>query len=403
MADVPLTPGARARAAWRVWPVAARVALIYAASRLLTTAIMLVVAGASPADSRFGSDPSLADYVLGWDAQWYWTVAFGGYPSELPLDESGVVRENPWAFMPVYAHAANIVGFGTWGAGALAISLVAGYAACLALHALLRPRIGEDSATWAVVLFASSPLAALFQVGYAESLFMALLLAALLALVRRRWGWLYVLIPLLGYTRPGVLAFALLLGLYGVWRWWHRRSDSLAAREIAHIVALGALAVAVGFSWQVIAALVTGVPDAYLETELAWRRSWIPGIESFVPLEGWVRAAEFWFARWGLPEWSGYVALALLVGGTAVGLLSRRVRRLGPEMQLWAVSYILYLLAVFFPQSSTFRLLLPLSPLWGAAPRSALGRTVTLGVCVAGQCLWIALMYGHGNTYWQVP
>ena len=31
---------------------------------------------------------------------------------------------------------------------------------------------------------------------------------ALLALVRRRFGWLYLLIPLMGFTRPGVLAFA---------------------------------------------------------------------------------------------------------------------------------------------------------------------------------------------------
>ena len=41
-------------------------------------------------------------------------------------------------------------------------------------------------------------------------------------------------------------------------------------------------------------------------------------------------------------------------------------------MRLWSASYLVYLLLVFFPQSSIFRLLVPLSPLWGAfaLPRS---------------------------------
>ena len=75
---------------------------------------------------------------------------------------------------------------------------------------------------------------------------------------RREYGWLYALIPLMGFTRPGVLAFALFLGLYGIWRWVRRRREPLPMREIVHIVALGLLAVVVGFSWQVIAGVVTG-------------------------------------------------------------------------------------------------------------------------------------------------
>ena len=37
-------------------------------------------------------------------------------------------------------------------------------------------------------------------------------------------------------------------------------------------------------------------------------------------------------------------------------------RRLGVDLRFWMLSYALYLLAVFFPQSSTFRLLVPLAP-----------------------------------------
>ena len=67
--------------------------------------------------------------------------------------------------------------------------------------------------------------------------------------------------------------------------------DPLGGREVVHILGTGALAVIVGFSWQVIAGIVTGDPTAYLATELAWRRNWLPGGESgFVPFEGFVQA-----------------------------------------------------------------------------------------------------------------
>lgn len=394
---------------WAKTPLALRIAVIYLTARLITTGFFIVAASLSTSLSRFGADAGLADFVVGWDAQWYWLVAENGYPSDLPKTEAGDVAENAWAFMPVFAYAAKALGlvFGSWGAGALVLSLVAGYLACLALHRLLRDRIGESAATWAVVFFAAGPLAAMFQVGYAETLFLLLLFLALDAMTRRRYPWLYLLIPVMAFTRPGILAFALYIGLHGIVRWFRRRDDPLGGREVVHILALGALAVATGFSWQVIAAVVTGDPAAYLDTELAWRRHWIVGgFEGFIPFDGWVQASQFWFERWGLPTWGGPVALVLLVVAAAAALLvSPQVRALGSDLRLWSAGYLLYLLAVFFPQSSTFRLLLPLSPLWGAVavPRSRWWRLGVLAVCLIGQWLWIFPMYALGNTFWQVP
>jgi hypothetical protein len=390
-------------------PLALRIGILYVLARAVTTVFLLVAAGLSGPNSRFGAQPTLAEFIVGWDANWYWFVAVNGYPVDLPLTGSGAVAENQWAFMPLFAYAAAALGalLGSWGAGALVISLLAGYAACLALHALLRPRLDERAALWAVAFFASGPLAALFQVGYAESLFLCFLLLSLLCLQRRRYAWLYLLIPLMGFTRPGVLAFALLLGLYGVARWIRRRQQALTRAEVVHILALGALATVVGFAWQAIAAAVTGDPGAYLATELAWRRNWLGDASpSFVPFEGFVQAAAFWFRTWGLGEATGYVALGLLVAGiAALLLLEPHVRRLGAEIRLWSASYLLYLLAVFFPQSSLFRLLLPLSPLWGAlaAPRSPWWRAGVLVAALAGQWWWIYNMYALGNSYWQIP
>lgn len=393
---------------WRTAPVAVRVGVLYLAARAVTTALLLLATQVAVPESRFGADPTLGAFVMGWDAEWYSFIAQYGYPTELPRGDDGLVTTNQWAFMPLYPALAAIVGlpFGVYGAGALLVSLVAGYLAALVLFHLLRVHLDEVATTWAVLFFVSGPLAALFQVGYAESLFLLWLFCALWCVVRRRYGWLYLLIPLMGFTRPGVLAFSLFLALYGIWRWFRRRSDELRATEIVHIVALGLLAAAVGFSWQFITGAVTGEPDGYLQTELSWRRGWTGESGGFIPFDGFVQASAIWFRLWGMPEWVGYAALSLAVAGAAAVLLyPPQVRRLGVEVRLWSASYLVYLLAVFFPQSSLFRLLVPLSPLAGAlaVPRSTAWRVSVLGLCLVGQWWWIYNMYALANTYFQIP
>ncbi|WP_375383866.1 hypothetical protein [uncultured Microbacterium sp.] len=405
---------------WRTLPVAVRIAVLYLGARVVTTGFLLLAASLSGVGSRFGPGAGIGDLMVGWDAQWYWFTAVNGYPVTLPLTGTGAVAENQWAFMPVYAYLSAALGtvFGSWGTAAVVISLVAGYLACLVFYRMLRPAgsqhpggpqpaLDQQTATWAVVFFASAPLAAMFQVGYAESLFLLWLFLALLLVQRRRYGWLYLLVPLMGFTRPGVLAFALFLGLFGISRWIRRRVEPLRGREIVHIVALGGLSVVVGFAWQVIAGVVTGDTGAYLATELAWRRNWLTGADSaFVPFDGFLRGAAFWFGSWGWGVGTGYVVLAASVIGVAALLIFEpHVRRLGLELRLWIASYLGYLLVVFFPQSSIFRLLLPISPLWGAAamPRSLIWRVGVLAACLLGQWWWIYNMYALGNTYWQIP
>lgn len=352
----------------------------------------------------------MQDFVVGWDGQWYWFLALNGYPAELPLTDTGQVAENQWAFMPIYPYLAAALSplfAGSWGAAAVTVSLVAGYGATYVLYRMLRGRIGANAAVWAAAFFSAGPLAALFQIGYAESLFLLWLFLALWAVSSRRYGWVYPLVVLMGFTRPGVLAFALFLGLFGIWRFLSRAREPLRMPEIVHIVALGALATAVGFSWQVIAGIVTGDPGSYLATELAWRRNWLPDDAGhFVPFDGFVQGAAFWGNAWGWGAGGGIALLVLIVAGLGAALVwARPVRLLGPEIRLWSVSYLLYLLAVFFPQSSIFRLLVPLSPLWGAlaVPRSRTWRICVLIVALVGQWWWIYNMYALGNRFWQIP
>lgn len=398
---------------WAALPTWAKIAAVYALARLVTVALVLLAAQLAPAQSQLGSVNPLGDFTLAWDAQWYWLVAVEGYPDELPLDENGHVTQNAWAFLPVYAYAAKAMGAvfgGNWAVGAFVVSFVAGYLACLGLCAIIRIRQGRAQAMWAVAFFAFGPLAALFHVGYAESLFLAELFAALLCVLKRRWWWLYLLVPLMAFTRPGLQAFALMLAMYGIWRWFTRGRDPLPARDVVHIVVIGLFAAAAGFAWPAIAGVVTGDPGAYLDTELAWRRGWV-GTEEFAPVEGWFAAADVWFAVWGLPAGMAPVAVVALVAAlTALVLFLPAVRRVGPELRMWAASYLIYLLLVFFPQSSIFRLMVPLAPamagaavLPGSGRRARLVRAGVMVVCLAGQWAWIWFMWARGSDYWQVP
>ncbi|WP_243074572.1 hypothetical protein [Microbacterium sp. SS28] len=412
MADGLLTPDARLTLWKRAagLPVAVRIGILYVLARLVTTAFFAMAAELAPFGSRFGADATPSAFAAGWDAWWYWFVAGYGYPTVLPLTDGGEVAENAWAFMPLYAYVAAGVGtvVGSWIAGAVLVSLVAGYLSCLVLYRMMRMRGDVAMATWAVVFFAAAPLAPLFQIGYAEALFLLWLFLAIWSVMRRQYAWLYLLIPLMGFTRPGVLAFALFLGLHGILRWSTRRRDPLPGRDVVNIVLLGALAAVVGFAWQVIATVATGDAGAYLSTELAWRRNWIADPpEGFVPFEGFLLGARFWAGQWGIPEAAAYVGLGILVIGVAALLLFEpHVKRLGADIRLWSASYLLYLLAVFFPQSSIFRLLVPISPLWGAAaaPRSTPWRVGVLVACLLGQWWWIYTMYAlAGTALWTIP
>lgn len=408
MVDVSTTV-APVRRLWSNAPAAVRIGILYVAARVVTTVFFVLAGAMAPAGSRFGPDASFGELAVGWDATWYWYVAVNGYPSMLPLTDAGLVGENQWAFMPVYAYLASWLGalFGSWIAGAVVISMVAGYGASYVLYRMLRMRLDRSAATWGALFFAAGPLAGLFQVGYAETLFLFMLFLALWLVMRRSYAWLYVLIPVMGFTRPGILAFSLFLALFGIWRWFRRRQEPLPTREIVHIIALGLIALVVGFSWQGIAGIVTGDAGAYLATELAWRRNWIPGFDGhFFPFDGFIAATEFWAGQWGWPVWLGYIALVTFVGAAVLALLfAPQVRALGIEIRLWSASYLLYILAVFFPQSSIFRLLVPISPLWGAlaVPRYPAWRIGVLVAGLAGQWWWIYNMYGLGSTIFQIP
>ncbi|WP_242682009.1 hypothetical protein [Desertivibrio insolitus] len=397
-ASVAADPGVER--AGRRWPWWVRVAAVYAASRVVTTALMLAFAAQQPANQYSGASPDYVTFANYWDARWYSVIAFGLYPSELPRTTDGHVEENAWAFMPAYPLlvrglvAVTGLPFATL---AVATSVLFGLGFALAAYRLFALRLPEGSALFAVAVVLAAPTSPVLQVGYAESMQLFLLAVALYLLLTRRYLLLAAVVPVLALTRPTGLALALALGLHVGWRWWRER-EGFPARERRHALVATAVAVLSGFAWMAVAGLATGELWAYPDTELAWRSDYIGRVD-LVPFEGFVLGMLWWFGPVGVP-----LLVALLALGVVV-LLLPWTRRLGPDLRLWVGSYGLYLLAVFFPQSSLWRLLMPLFPLAGAlaVPRHPLYRGALLVAGVAGQAVWLHLCWWIDGVDWTPP
>ena len=197
---------------WSALPAALRIGILFLAARVVTTAFLFAAAELSGVGSRFGEGANLATLALGWDAQWYWFLADYGYPSELPLHRLRRCRREPvgvHAGLRIPREGARRCWSDRGERQPSLISVVAGY---LGMPRAVPHRAdagrGRRRACGRSSSSPCAPLAALFQVGYAESLFLLWLFLSLWLVMKRRYGWLYLLIPLMAFTRPGVLAFA---------------------------------------------------------------------------------------------------------------------------------------------------------------------------------------------------
>ncbi len=372
--------------------------VVYLASRVVSTILlgtMFVVATAN--HWRFASHRAHSTFFSfsgSWDASAYRTIAEHGYPTTLPLDAAGHVLPNPWAFLPVYPWAVHaltsLVGVngtpnGFYTAGAV-VSAVAGAMAAVLLSAILRRRIPPERALFAVVLFCVGPMGFLLQAAYAESLFLVLLFAALWCLVTRHYWLLIPFAVVAAFTRPGVLALALVLGIHFVVRLRERRMHGVAfpVRDAVGIVVGAAVTAAAGLTWPLVASAVTRRPGAYLDTELAFWVGFV-GRRHFTPLTPWFAMATTY-----LGPVLGVLAVVLVLALGVFWLTRRGTRILGPDIVGFTASYWLYLVAVFLPQQSLVRLMMPVAPMlgsavfWGPASAGAAGSTRRRVLLVVG-------------------
>jgi hypothetical protein len=399
------------RSRWDAVPWYGKVGAIFVASRIVTAVIFAVLAFAQPLSYRTEASPDYFTFATLWDGQWYWLISQSGYPASLPLTDTGQVAENAWAFLPGYPAVMWVLTLGNhlpFPVIAPLVSTVFAFGAALLFYRLMARVLPASTALFSVVLLCTAPLSPILQVSYAESMHLFLLFAALLLLVTRRYLLLIPVAAAMALTRPSGLAFALLLLLHLIHRIATRTRDPLDVRSFASIVAAGITTALAGVAWPLIAWAATGSATAYTDTELVWRRAYI-GDQELFPFTPWFQGAEWWLTRAGLPEgvaWGlGAALVALLVAGFAAFLFTPAVRRLGVDLRFWMLSYALYLLAVFFPQSSTFRLLVPLAPALGAFAihRSPVYRVSLVVLGIAGQIGWLYIAWWVDGLDWTPP
>jgi hypothetical protein len=391
---------------YRLTPWWAKVFAVWLASRAITTSLMLLFAGWQPKNPWTAAHPSYLAFSQFWDSGWYHTVAVSGYPSELPMTAAGRVAENAWAFLPGYPILVRALMVATtlpWEPVSVFVSVAFSLATALVFYRLCLLRLPSETALFSVVLFCVAPLSPILQVSYAESMYLFLLAVALYLLLRRRYGILVPVIAVMSLTRPSGLAFALALFLHVAHRWLTRDSDPFPTRDRVAALLLAGFSTLMSFAWTVIAWAVTGSATAYTDTELAWRAPYI-GYGALEPFEPWLQGAAFWGALWhvgGLALW----LLAVVILGFVAFLFTPTARRLGADIRIWGASYGLYLLAVFFPQSSTFRLLMPMFPLLGAVaqPRSTIYRVSVVALFIAGQFGWLYICWWDNGYDWTPP
>ncbi|HVD23850.1 MAG TPA: hypothetical protein VNC23_12220, partial [Lapillicoccus sp.] len=85
---------------------------MFAATRIFTVIVVLICQQAQialPAPNGIlrimyptGEAPGYWVVMANWDGQWYQQIADVGYPNPLPLDDTGHVDMNAWAFFPLY-------------------------------------------------------------------------------------------------------------------------------------------------------------------------------------------------------------------------------------------------------------------------------------------------------------
>ncbi len=386
----PWVLGAYLKQAVRRWPWWVQVGLIFAVSRLISWAIFAAIGQHQGVNPWGSSSPDYLHFINFWDSTWYRTIFDSGYPSVIPRTATGVAQENPWAFYPLYPLLVKALSLATalpWLVLAPAVSVLCALGATLIIYRLFRHFASTTTALWGVIFFLTFPVSPVLQIPYAESMNTLLLAAALYLLVRGRYLTAMPVVLLLALSRPTGAPFALMVVAFAVVRLVsHRRyGTSLTPGTVVRLALLLATSALAAVAWPTIAWLTTGELTAYTDSETAWRGG------TLVPFLPWLKESIFLVG-----PYAGPVLLLLLVVGFGLLLNSRPVRSIGVELRLWCAAYFVYILAFLDPQTSTFRMLLPLFPLALAAAaisRSRAYRGSVVLMFVLLQIVWVAWLW----------
>jgi hypothetical protein len=234
--------------------------------------------------------------------------------------------------------------------------------------------------------FLASPV---LQLAYSDSLALLLVCLSLLLLRAQRYASLSLVILLLALTKPIGLALTPVILIHGLWRYKTRASAPFGQRDQRRVASAALVSITAAGIWPAIAAVVTGVPSAYLQSELAWG------------LPGQARIVTAWLQDAWTHGGAAGLALLLFVLVLVAGVVVRTgAAEWGVEVRAWAATYPIYLLLVTTPQISILRLLIfgfPLLWPFPESPKSTAERRIRLTAValmalggVALQWVWVS-------------
>ncbi|WP_436493060.1 hypothetical protein [Actinokineospora sp. HUAS TT18] len=362
--------GARAKAvAVRFRPALPAVGLYYAIQVVGVVVLILWTSGN-------GLDP-VTEFSR-WDAGWFMRIADRGYEIVIPVDTAGQPLESTLVFFPGYpgaiAAVMAVTGLSPVAAGLVVTGLAGGIAAA-GLFFLGRLLFDARVGTSLAVLWAMAPGSLVLHLVYSEALFCALAVWALVAVVKRYWILAAVLTFAAGLTRSTAIALVaavMLAALIAVirkrdgWRPW---------------VALGVAPLGLGY-YLALVGWYTGRIDGWLWIQSgAWKMRFDGGVfTANMVWDGLVGNENMLFTL------TGFVIVA-----SVLLLLWSFTERLPAHLYVYAVGVMVLALGAGSFWSSRPRFLLaafviaiPLAVLVSKLPNRALPILLPIGALAAG-------------------
>jgi hypothetical protein len=170
------------------------------------------------------TDRSVTEALRSWDGQWFLAIAEGGYAGvpESLVDAFGQrSAETPLAFFPGYPTVVRWVA-GVDGGGGIGLvtasftaTIVSGVVCAYALARIGEHVTGGSRRTGLILvaLFAASPMSIVLSMAYSEAMFCALAAWSLVGVLEKRWVLAGVCCSLAGLVRSTGAALVLAVGL----------------------------------------------------------------------------------------------------------------------------------------------------------------------------------------------
>jgi len=218
-----------------------------------------VIQGSEHPAYGWAPPPSSPPWVI-WDGAWYVSIAANGYHAiALSFDRFGGYYD--YAFLPLWPALIRLTSFGgllPFTSVAFVLSNLFFVLAGLLIYRLFCARFAPGAAIWGLALFAFAPAAYAYSLGYTESLFLLLILGALMAnpSAPRRFGVLVIA----QLTRP----VGFVLGFLELPRLWRSRGADRGAWLV-----LLAIPLSLGL-WIAYIGTLTGDPLSSFRAVSAW-------------------------------------------------------------------------------------------------------------------------------------